>query len=481
MNKQSNKQKAVEELLNDVLVSEDEQPYSIPDNWVWIKIKAINKGKRLTIQPNKFPDEIFELYSVPSFDTKSPEYITGKEIASNKQLVNPNDILICKINPRINRVWCVENEVKQRQLASTEWIVIPDTKVTNPKYLLYLFRSPFFRKLITSNVSGVGGSLTRARPKEVEKFPIPLPPIKEQKRIADKVERLLSKVDEAEQLIDQAKETFQLQQAAILDKAFRGELTNKWRRENPKALNPLALSPEAKPIENYFPSSWILSNFQSIASDERYSLSIGPFGSNLKVADYKDRGIPLIFVRNIRSSDYNLGTKFITEEKAQELKAHTVTAGDVLVTKMGDPPGDADLCPNTIEKAIITADCIKLRVNKEIVNNKFIMYAIRSSFVRQQIRAHSKGVAQQKITLKIFKEVEVPIPPYEEQIEIVNFLDNYLKAEKDILQNSMQALGKIASLKQSILDTAFRGQLGINDPSEESAIELLKEMLQKRA
>lgn len=217
------KQKTMGELLEEALVPEEEQPYEVPGNWVWVKLKTINKDKKRNIDPKSFKDETFELYSVPSFPEGSPEFIKGDEIGSSKQLVNKDEILLCKINPRINRVWKVlNNHGKFRQLASTEWIVISENKAIYSEYLLYLLKSPYFRKLITSNVSGVGGSLTRARPKEVETYPIAVPPIKEQKRIADKVERLLSKIDEAKRLIEEAKETFELRRAAILDKAFRG-------------------------------------------------------------------------------------------------------------------------------------------------------------------------------------------------------------------------------------------------------------------
>ncbi|MFF2912865.1 hypothetical protein [Paenibacillus sp. NPDC057934] len=112
--------------------------------------------------------------------------------------------------------------------------------------------------------------------------------------------------------------------------------------------------------------------------------------------DYREEGVPLIFVRNIRSSNYDLNNKFVSEEKAEELKAHMVGSGDILITKMGDPSGDSDICPESVERAIITADCIKLRVNTKIVSRKYILYAIRSDFVQKQIRKESKEVAQQK-------------------------------------------------------------------------------------
>src|SRR5579875_379680 len=201
----SKRQKTVEELLEEALVPEEEWPYEVPGNWVWVKLKTINKNKQRNIEPINFSDEIFELYSVPSYPSNYPEIVKGEEIGSSKQLVNSNEVLLCKINPRINRVWKVSNNTGgYRKLASTEWIVISENKAVYPNYLLYLLKSPYFRKLITSNVSGVGGSLTRARPKEVETYPIAIPPFSEQKRIADKVERLLNKIEEAKQLIEEA-------------------------------------------------------------------------------------------------------------------------------------------------------------------------------------------------------------------------------------------------------------------------------------
>jgi type I restriction enzyme S subunit len=83
----------------------------------------------------------------------------------------------------------------------------------------------------------------------------------------------------------------------------------------------------------------VWASIEQIASDERYSLSIGPFGSNLKVPDYRDSGVPLVFVRNIRSGKYGGGhTKYVTSEKAIELSAHIVTAGDVLSQKWVNHP-----------------------------------------------------------------------------------------------------------------------------------------------
>lgn len=102
-------------------------------------------------------------------------------------------------------------------------------------------------------------------------------------------------------------------------------------------------------------------------------MAIGLFGSSLKVSDYKIEGVPLIFVRNIRSGSFGgENTVYVTVDKAAELSAHAVEAVDILVTKMGDPPGDVCRYPTNRPPAVITADCIKLRLTSLGVDPSFI-------------------------------------------------------------------------------------------------------------
>lgn len=142
-----------------------------------------------SIDPRHFPNDMFELYSVPNFEYGVPEIIMGREIGSIKQTICENDILVCKINPRINRVWITEHTTSHRLLGSSEWIVFRDNLLYAP-YLQYYFSSPYFRNLLLLNVSGVGGSLMRAQPGSVKKYPILIPPYQEQIRISNHIDGL---------------------------------------------------------------------------------------------------------------------------------------------------------------------------------------------------------------------------------------------------------------------------------------------------
>ena len=177
----------------------DEVPFDIPENWCWCRLDDINHFQSNTENPmlegNK--NRTYELYSVPCFDAKYPEIVKGAEIGSTKVLVNKGDVLISKINPHLNRVWCVPQFTEHRMIASSEWIIIRNPEI-NQSYLVYVLQSGYFLDKMLSNTSGVGGSLTRAKPYEVKKYEIPLPPLAEQGRIVAKIEELFSTLDQVE-------------------------------------------------------------------------------------------------------------------------------------------------------------------------------------------------------------------------------------------------------------------------------------------
>lgn len=150
----------------------------------YTKLKYISQYKSKSINPAKTPDTIFEMYSVPIYATGHPEYLRGDEIASNKAIVRKNDILLCKINPRINRVWVVSDESGKQNIASSEWIVIRNSEY-NPEFLAWYFRTPKFQKFMTSEITGIGGSLTRAQPKCVAEYPVPVLNRKKQDEIVN--------------------------------------------------------------------------------------------------------------------------------------------------------------------------------------------------------------------------------------------------------------------------------------------------------
>src|SRR5690606_14438030 len=112
-----------------------------------------------------------------------------------------------------------------------------------------------------------------------------------------------------------------------------------------------------------------------------------------------------------------------------------------------------------------------------ILLNDYLCHYINSI----DLRPYVTGSAQPKLTKKMLNTIPIPLPSKEEQQEIVSLINNVFEAEKLVEENLSSLKSQLNSLTQSILNKAFRGELGTNDPEEESALELLKEVLLEQA
>jgi type I restriction enzyme S subunit len=208
------------------------------------------------------------------------------------------------------------------------------------------------------------------------------------------------------------------------------------------------------------PEGWALAVPDDLAADDHYALGIGPFGSSLKVSDYTDSGTPLVFVRHIRSEVFDGNDlHFVSDRKAQELRAHEVHPGDVLITKMGDPPGDAALYPRSRPIGIITADCIRWRIRPGAGTPSYFVYVTRSAAVQRQIQGITQGVAQRKVSLERFRTVEYPVAPVPEQHRIVEAIESYFTRLDDAVATLERVQRNLKRYRASVLKAAVEGRL----------------------
>ena len=435
------------------ILPKEKQPFKVPDNWFWTDIDSINTYSGTAVDPMKSPDTTYELYSVPSSANDFPEIISGSEIGSSKQSVIKNDVLLCKINPRINRVWKVSQHTENELLASSEWIVIRN-QILNSDYMMFCFRTQFFREYMLSNVSGVGGSLMRAQPKFVKSYPIPIAPIAEQQRIVDRIESIFAKLDEAKEKAQAVVDGFELRKSAILHKAFTGELTAKWREAHGLTLD-----------------SW-----ENETSTQLFSYVTS--GSRGWAQYYSDSGSVFVRMGNLGHGTVELDmedVQYVNLPSKAEGQRSKLQKNDILISITADI-GMIGLVRNVDQDMYINQHIALARPTEEN-NAEFIAWYLVSDVGLKQMQSKQRGATKIGLGLDDIRNLKLLMPQVNEQAEIVSILDSLLAKETAAKEAAEAVLDQIDTMKKAVLARAFRGELGTNDPTEESAVELLKMML----
>jgi type I restriction enzyme, S subunit len=393
------------------------------------------------------------------------------------------DVLFAKITPCMeNGKMAVAHGLRNGiGFGSTEFHVLRPRVGVDARYVYHFVASATYRRNAAHHMTGAVGQ-KRVPLSYLQQSELPLPPIKEQHRIVAEIEKQFSRLDEAVANLQRVKANLKRYEAAVLNVAVQGRLVpteahvaRNAGRGHERATSLLAQmlrkhreqwsgrgayqepgSPDSSHLPP-LPDSWAWASIEQVASGERYALSIGPFGSSLKVSDYESSGVPLVFVRNIRARNFrDEDAVFVSTEKAAELCAHWVASGDLLITKMGAPPGDVCVYPPHRPAAVITADCIKLRSSTILTNAKYLEIAIAADVVQKQIAGITQGVAQQKISLGRFSTIAVPLPPLAEQHRIVTEVDRRLSIVREVEAEVDANLKRAQALRQAVLARAFR-------------------------
>lgn len=411
----------------------------LPAGWVFSNLRNIGLPKTLNIDPSKYPDEVFELYSVPSYSQSAPEIVKGSEIRSTKQMVQPGDVLLCKIVPHIVRVWVVPNKSNYRQIASGEWILIrPDSKQVCAEYLRYALTEPRFRAEFMNTVAGVGGSLMRARPKAVAEIPIPLPPIAEQRRIVARLDSLLAQSKAARAELNKALALAKRQRQAVLAKAFSGELTQDWREERETAFNA--------------GNAWEETTLEALAE---VGTGATPKRGNPKY--YENGTIPWVTSAVVNDLVVTRAEELITQVALEETNCKVFPKGTILLAMYGEGKTRGQVTILGIEAATNQAlAAIRIKPQSRILQD-FVLWFLRSNYL--MLRQQAAGGVQPNLNLRIIKNISVPLPSLEEQKEIVKRVEAAFAQIETMENEAKKALALAERLEQATLAKAFQGQL----------------------
>lgn len=207
------------------------------------------------------------------------------------------------------------------------------------------------------------------------------------------------------------------------------------------------------------PQQWELVPLESIAQKGRGTFTNGPFGSNLLTSELTDTGVPVIYIRDIRNAEYRrVSTVCVTREKAEELETCQVYPGDILIAKVGDPPGTSAIYPNDEPAGIITQDVIRIRPDLRKIDPAFVSGYLNSIYGIRIIREITVEATRARFSLRDFKAQEIPCPP----IDLQNQFAAIVEKVEGVKSRYQQSLTDLESLYGALSQKAFKGELDLS-------------------
>ena len=215
----------IEERLQQALVPAEEQPYEVPENWVWVRLGAVCYASKE--KSNDFSNDIKYIgLEHLEKDKGIVGFSSADKVKSTKNAFKEGQILYGRLRPYLNK----HDITSFDGVCSTDILVFEATNLVANVLVDKFFNLPFFIEYVVSNSKGI--NLPRVSEETVLNTTFPLPPLSEQQRIVERIEELFAKLDEAKERLQEVADSFVVRKAAILHKAFTGELTKQWRREN---------------------------------------------------------------------------------------------------------------------------------------------------------------------------------------------------------------------------------------------------------
>lgn len=482
----------------------------LPNGWAWTTVASIAEtssgGTPRRDQPRYFGGSIPWVKSGELGDGyvyEVQEHITEDGLRSSSARVFPTGTLcIALYGATVGKLGILGIDAATNQ-AVCGIALHPDVDVR------FMFRALEFKRRTLIEL-GKGGAQSNISQEIVRKTQLPLPPTAEQIRIVAEVDRQFTRLDAAVAALKRVRANVRRYRAAVLKAACEGRLVPteaelsavegrdyepadvllkrvvkarcaKWEayeRSGSRAERTVSKGGDQLSL----PTGWAWTNPETLSQLEANAICAGPFGTIFKARDFRPLGIPIIFLRHVAPGRY-LTTKpgYMAEEKWKQLfRPYSVFGGELLITKLGEPPGVCAVYPEGIGPAMVTPDVIKMSVNKNAVSSRFLMHYFNSDTARRFAFGVAFGTTRLRMTLPIFRNMPIPLPPIAEQNRIVAEVERRISVIEEIEVFIVANIKRAESLRQSILKRAFEGKLVPQDPNDEPASVLLERIRAER-
>ena len=452
----------IEERLQQALVPAEEQPYEVPENWVWVRLGAVCGFERGITFPSSAKQNERDDENIPCLRTANVQdelelndliYVNKKYYKNNSdKLIRENDIIMSTANSRelVGKTSFVY-KVDYPMIFGGFVMALRANKLLS-KFLFYYLRLEFllgrFRgeSTQTTNIANISSSV-------LGEYIFPLPPLSEQQRIVERIGELFAKLDEAKERLQEVADSFAVRKAAILHKAFTGELTKQWRRENGVSDE----SWEERKLGEV--GSWLGGGTPSTSREEYW----------------ENGNILWITSKDMKSTVIEDTLMKVNEIGVKNSSANYIEKPALLVVMR------SGILRRTFPVAMVKKPFTVNQDLKAIIPDEddleFLYWMLLSNEQRILNTCMKNGTTVESINSNALKNLTFKCPSLPEQHEIVRLIDDLLARERAAQQAAEQALASIDLMKKSILARAFRGELGTNKASEASALELLRQVL----
>ena len=500
---------SLEEKLKQALVPVDEQPYTIPSNWAWTRLGEVNEiitGNTPSKNENTFWENK-DIFFVKPDDLSQGRHLSFSKECIDKRAVNKvrmlpkNTTLICCIGS-IGKVAYSEVESCSNQQINS---LVAKENCVYPLYNYYLVNSIFFQSQMLENSSATTISILNKS--STEKLLFPLPPLNEQKRIVEKLDFLFEKTKRAKEIIEEIKVDIENRKISILDRAFKGTLTSKWRNDNKtsdvkellKTINDEKIKKwegdclQAEKDGNKKPKKPIIKEVKDMivpVDEQPYKLPdswvwvrlgevVGVNPNKIKVNLDENELVDFIPMKNVSENDSEIIEKNFEKFKDLQKGYSQFIENDILFAKITPcmENGKTAIISNLKEKIGYGSTEFHVLRSTKIIDNKILYNFLKQQRFREDAKYNMTGsVGFRRVPTDFMKNYPFPLPPLEEQQEIVRVLDEVLENENKV-KELLELEERIDILEKSILHKAFKGELGTQNSSDEPALNLLKSIL----
>lgn len=436
--------------LEEALVPAEEQPYKVPENWCWTYLlngfAECKDGNRKPINASERTEREGDIpyYGATGQAGWIDDYLTDEQLV----LLGEDGAPFLELLK--DKAYLIEGKAWVNNHAH---IIKSHYGEVGNKYILHY--------LNVFNFHGYVNGTTRLKLTQasMRTIPVPLPPLAEQKRIVEQIESLFAKLDEAKEKALSVVESLESRKKAILNNAFNGLYSTDWREKHHCTL-----------------ADWKDRKINEIC------IPRAGFAFNSK--KFTESGIQIIRMGNLYAGKLNLSRSpvfyDISDVDDNIIKRSMVHDGDILLTLTGTKYkrdyGYA-VCIEGEHELLVNQRILCLSPTEKI-DKEYLLYYLRSEIFRDIFFSNETGgVNQGNVSSKFVENIEIKLPSIEEQKEISKILKNILTKEEQAKELAEFVIEQIELMKKSILAKAFRGELGTNIATEESAIELLKSIL----